>query len=346
MPQPYDYLGAMGGLQNIGGAPLAVQNAIFGQQQQQQNDNTLETQAMQIEQAKLQRMGQQAMAKLVTTPNPTPEQVNELLVPIAQADPQAAAAYRQQQVMQQDYKTLLPNPNAQSIGAFMLKHPATAESVGKAWDTMSKGQQESAFRTASDVFGYLNAEDVPGARKVLQAHIDADQAAGMDTSEYAPLIDMLDKEPNQAKIIAGTMVASRVGPEKFAATFKSITEASPPAQREYDWRTQQFGKTAADAWLATQDTKLIPVQQGGSVYAYGPTGGGDPTAAGVHSAPTGNNVLSYGQYKAYAEVQGPDKAAAWARQNGLTVAVANPSEAGKLAPGTRYTTPDGKVFIR
>lgn len=52
-------------------------------------------------------------------------------------------------------------------------------------------------------------------------------------------------------------------------------------------------------------------------------------------------ALTYDQFKAYADIQGVSKAAQWAAQNGLVVAVRTPQEAESLPSGTRIALPDG-----
>lgn len=225
----------------------AVQDVIFGEQKRQANQNILDEQARGDDARK-------AMATLVTTPNLSDEQVNQLLIPIAAADPNAAAAYRQQQQQQADFATLLANPNPRSIGAFMMKHPSAAEGVKKAWDTMSAGQAESAFRTATDVFAYLHSGDASGAKKILQAHIDADTKAGLDTSEYAPLIELLNSDPDRAKTVAGMMIASRTGADKFAETFDKFG-AGIRADEVQPYKVRQ---EAAQAEIKTTEAQFAP----------------------------------------------------------------------------------------
>lgn len=258
MPAPYDYSSTLGG--NTGIAP-AVQNAIFGQQQQQMN--------------------QQALAE------------HDLQLQVAQEQE------RRTQQMQSDFATLANSPSAAGYAHFMTLYPEAHDALGKAWQALDANQREATLRTTSDVYARLQNGDSEGAIAELQAHMDAGHAAGEDISNYPALIEAIHADPKKASALAGYAIATAVGPDKFGEMFKALnpTDAKVNTQKEYEWRVAQFGKDSADQWLATQDTKLVPVQKGGQVYAYGPdgasTGGAAPlpkggdTSTGATITPTG-----------------------------------------------------------
>lgn len=72
-----------------------------------------------------------------------------------------------------------------------------------------------------------------------------------------------------------------------------------------------------------------------------------PAQAAPQQAPHApqQEPLTYGQFKAYADVQGLPKAAEWARQNGLSIRVNTPQEAEQLPRGTRIILPDGSEGV-
>lgn len=192
---------------------------------------------------------------------------------------QAQQAMQQQQAFQSDFSQVMQNPTPQGIGQLIAAHPKFAEPVSKAWEVYAKPAKDAKLKTAADVVGYLQAGDPAGAARVLREHFDADKAAGVDTTEYEHLIDIINTDPKQALTLGMFTLAAGMGPDKFAEAYKALNPSDrvAPVQKEYDWRVQQFGKGAADQWLATQDTKLVPVQAGGQVYAYG---GASPNAEG------------------------------------------------------------------
>lgn len=79
----------------------------------------------------------------------------------------------------------------------------------------------------------------------------------------------------------------------------------------------------------------------GSLPALPQVGGPTPQA----SPQQAQEALTFGQFKAYADVQGLPKAAQWARQNGLTIRVTTPQEAEQLPSGTRIILPDGSEGV-
>ena len=200
---------------------------------------------------------------------------------------QERQAMAQQQAMQADLSHVLSNPSPQAIGAVMMKYPSFSKQIGEGWSTYDTQAKQSKLKLNADVVGYLQSGDTAGAANILRQHMEADQAAGHDISDYQQLFDIIQHNPKQALGLAMLSLASGVGPDKFAETYKAInpTEHTSPTMREYNDRVAQFGKAAADQWLTRQDTKLIPVPQGGSVYADGPTtstaeGGDQSTGAG------------------------------------------------------------------
>jgi hypothetical protein len=273
MPAPYDYASTLGGATGI--AP-SVQAAITSQQQIEGNKQALASQALQLQLAEKQ-------------------------------------AERQQQ-MQRDFAILANNPTAAGYAHFMTLYPEAHDALGKAWDALDQQQRQATLRTTSDVYARIQSGDVDGAVAELQAHMDAAKAGGEDTSNYPALIEAIKTDPKKAAALTGMAISSAVGSDKFAETFRALnpSDKQTEVQKEYDWRAAQFGKAAADSWLATQDTKLVPVQAGGQVYAYGPSGGsttgpatgpqpkGGDQPTGVTVTPTGPAI----EHAAFAAVPG------------------------------------------
>lgn len=246
MPQPIDYIGAMGGMANIGGVPEAVQSALLGQQQLQQNNNVLaeSTRADEVRKA-------QAIA---IDPNADEGHKALALDVIRQNAPDQYAAMQKQQRMTQDFHALSEAPTARNVGLFMMQHPELHEGIQKGFDVLSNGQKEAVTRTAADVKGFLDAGDSAGALKVLQAHKDADQAAGIDVSSYDPLSDMITKNPKGARVFSNIMLATAMGADKFADAFKAV--GGEARADELQPALVQEGK--AKASIATTDAQFHP----------------------------------------------------------------------------------------
>jgi hypothetical protein len=187
MPQPFDYIGAMGGVPNVS---TTLQNALLGEQQRQQNANALEQQAMQIEAEKQAR----------------------------------ARAEQRQAAMSQDFGTLMQKPNAASVGRFMMTYPEAAEGLKKGWDTLSGAQRQAGLRTSTDVHGLLRAGRSEDAIALLQSHQEAAKATGEDVSAYPAIIDMIRTDPQHALAWSSINMATALGQEKFADNYGKIGE--------------------------------------------------------------------------------------------------------------------------
>jgi hypothetical protein len=217
MPQPYDYLGAMGGVPNIS---ATVQNAVFGEQQRQQSANVLEQQAMQIAQAK------QAQAR----------------------------AEQRQAAMHKDYATLMENPNAPSVGRFMMNYPEAAEGLTKGWEVMNGAQKDAGIKTSADVHGYLSAGDPEGAIKILRSHMEAAGRTGEDVSGYPQAIELIRQDPQHALTWSAINLASAMGPEKFTDVYK----AAGDQRRADEKQPYEVQQAAAEASIKGTEAQYKP----------------------------------------------------------------------------------------
>lgn len=215
MPQPYDYLGLMGGAANIGGVNAGVQQALLGQQQIQQNQGILDQQTR-------ENAARQAAATIASTPHIDDAQFEQLLKSIAQADPNAAVQMRRTRAIQQGSAELMKNPTAQNIGRFGMAYPEALKPLEDAWKVMDAGQREAATKTSADVYGYLHAGDSNGAIKILQQHMDAAGQTGEDVSAYPQLIETIRSNPKGALALAGLNLSLGMGHDKFADTYGKL----------------------------------------------------------------------------------------------------------------------------
>lgn len=270
----------------------------------------------------------------------------------------AMAAAQEQQRRGAEFQAALDEAmmsgDPRAIQRLRLRFPEFAKPYKEAFDAMDADARRADLTQIGSIYARVNAGDPKGAANILRQRIEADRAAGQaDPQDEAILAELESGDPmrvNVAKGAIGIMLAA-VEPDKFGETYGKLnpTEATPATIREYDARVAKFGKAAADNWLATQDTKLVPVQPGGTVFEFGggTTGGGDPVSSGG-GAPVSSGApsLSVDQFRANAEVLGPDKAARMTARNGIPVAVRSVQEANSLPPGTLYVTPTGEMYTR
>jgi murein DD-endopeptidase MepM/ murein hydrolase activator NlpD len=250
----------------------------------------LRNEALQDQQAQMQQQEMQARAQAL--------QQN--------AAKQQQALERQQQYQHDLDQTLLSGGDPRAIQQLMLRYPEFADNLKPVLDSMDKDQLQTNLTQMGTIYARAQAGDYKGAAAALQERVDADKAAGQpDPSDDAVLQGFLSGDPVQQKAAAGTIgihLAAMTG-DKFADTYGKLnpSETGGPVQKEYDWRVSQFGKAAADTWLGTQDTKLIPVQAGGQVYAYG----GSPTAGSAPAQPEGGDPSA--SVMGYQTVTNPDR---------------------------------------
>ena len=158
-----------------------------------------------------------------------------------------------------------------AIGKLMMEFPEFADSIKPGYDALSNEARTRNLTQLGSAYQLATGGDSKGAAAVLRKRYDADVAAGQADETTKELLDALESDdPVQQRRAASTlgMVIAAQDPAKFTDAFKALnpSEKIDPTQREYEWRVRQFGQASADQWLAVQDTKLVPVQEGGSVY--------------------------------------------------------------------------------
>ena len=205
------------------------------------------------------------------------------------------------------------------ISRLMLQFPEYADKIKPGYEALRDDDRRTTQTQLGSAFARGQAGDFEGAAALIQQRYDADVAAGQQDDTTKQVLDGLKSgDPVKQKAALGSIgvILSAIDPEKFSSTYKDLNPAdkTSPTIREYEDRVQRFGKPAADQWLATQDTKLIPVNPGGSVYnAADFVGGGGAAAA---SQP---NVNQGGGGQAISATGSAIESAALAAIPGLTV---------------------------
>lgn len=176
------------------------------------------------------------------------QQQNANTLAAQQAKAQAEAQY------QAALQNAIANPTPRSFAALSLINPDAHEAIKSGWDMLEKDVQQTALRDLSSVYGYATSGNADAARKVIQNHIDADKAAGHDTTQYDQMIGLLDDEDGLKKVagIAGILLSSAV-PDKFAETFKEVgasERANAKLPAEVDLAQAQADEARVKADLA------------------------------------------------------------------------------------------------
>lgn len=219
---------------------------------------------------------------------------------------QAQEAAARKAAFQARASQLMSTGKPGDIYRLMVEFPEFADQLKTAATGLSDDQKRTTLTQAGTVYTRALGGDRKGAAALIDQRIAADKAAGIDTAEDEQIRDaLLSDDEQQQKIALGTMashIAALAGPEKYGETFGKLSGVTDKTavQKEYEWRVQQFGKPAADTWLATTDEKFVPVQAGGSVYrasdlmgATPPPAqpkGGDPKPSAGEGNPTKDGV--------------------------------------------------------
>lgn len=168
---------------------------------------------------------------------------------------QEAAALAQQKQMQADLLALSQNPTTQAIGAMSLKYPQLSEQFKRSYDMLEPTEQQSRLSSAAPVYAAVQNGRPDVAVQLLRERADALKNSGKaeEAQQTLTMADMVEKSPQQAKVIMGTMLAAVLGPDKFAENFGKIgdeqraAELQPGKVRE---QTAQASKAESDAATA------------------------------------------------------------------------------------------------
>lgn len=193
------------------------------------------------------------------------KQQQQLQIAGIQEKQQRQASFRQAAAV------ALQNGSPAALRDLMISYPEFADSIKPGWEALQKDERARTLTQVGSVYARASSGDAKGAAAILQKRYDADVQAGVADPEDKELIDALNSGDPALQKQATATIGARLAaydPDKFAETYKALnpTEKVSPVMREYNDRVAQFGKDAADQWLAVQDSKLIPVNPGGSVY--------------------------------------------------------------------------------
>lgn len=154
------------------------------------------------------------------------------------------------QAMQQASMAVAQNPTPQAIAQLAIAFPEMSKQFKDANDMLTPVQQQGRIDHASAVYAALQSGRPDVAANLLNARADAlensgdTQGAGIQRSmaQWATL------HPDSLKMTAGMMLASAMGPDKFATTFSTIgPSALDKSTADASKATTEAGVAAATA---------------------------------------------------------------------------------------------------
>lgn len=175
-----------------------------------------------------------------------------------QAERQQAEAKRAQEAqMRADLAQLSGNMTPEAIASMSIKYPHLSEQFKRSYDMLAPEVQKARLQAAAPVYAAIHSREYGIASKMLRDNAAAleNSGKGAEASQVRAMADLVDLHPENANYTIGTMLATAMGPDKFADAFKDIgTE-----QRDADLHGDKMRKGAAEASAAEADaqTKAI-----------------------------------------------------------------------------------------
>ncbi len=194
---------------------------------------------------------------------------------------EAAQKVQQQQAYEAAVGEFIKNPSAQAAAELQMRFPEQREAIKGGWDTKEKAAQDGDLRELAAIFGYLNAGATDKAKAAIQRRIEADKAAGQDTSDDEAVLALIDENPEQAKGVTAHLLASVGGSDKYAA----ILEQTRLGGKDQAGFTLGQGQTRFDAEgnpiaSVAPETEYLVIPEGGKAVPKGSLAGGGGQASG------------------------------------------------------------------
>lgn len=176
-----------------------------------------------------------------------------------------------------------------------FRFPEFTKGMKDAFDALDEGERRTNLTQMGTIYARAQAGDRPGAAAVMRQRIEADRAAGQDTTEDEQILAGLEStDPVQQRAAIGTVgiMLAAVEPDKFGETYAKLnpSEAKPGIQKEVDYYrsigrddlAEQVLMNNADPLVqitGPAGTSVIPRSQALAVPQQ-QQGGGDPVSSG------------------------------------------------------------------
>lgn len=139
-----------------------------------------------------------------------------------------------QQTFGSDIQSFLAAPSATGVAALFGKYPEFAKQISDSWNTLDTAQRRSDATQLGSVASLIAKGDYDNAAKLVQTRIDADRAAGRDSSQDEQALSMLQSgDPKQQKAVLGLATieaAGAVGPDKAAEWLNGLGLGQAPTK--------------------------------------------------------------------------------------------------------------------
>jgi hypothetical protein len=182
---------------------------------------------------------------------------------------QQQQAQAQQAQLQADLAKLATNPNASAndYAYMMTRYPQLSEHFKRGWEVRNEGQRQNDLSQASQVYAALQSDKPDVAQQLLTERATALRNSGDEANaKHADIwAQVIGSNPQAAKNSTGLMLASILGPDKFAETFGKLgNEQRAQEQAPTDLRKKTADATTAEAKAKYADSEaLLDLQKKG-----------------------------------------------------------------------------------
>lgn len=146
---------------------------------------------------------------------------------------QARAEQEQANSFRTDIDKLLADPTPEGYAAMFARYPSFQKALSASWETRDKAAKESDLRELSGIYAAGQSGRWDVAVSALKRRIEADRAAGQDTTEDEEALRIAENgTPEEKRALlgmTGVQLAATLGPDKFTDAYK---ELNPNQQRE------------------------------------------------------------------------------------------------------------------
>ena len=150
----------------------------------------------------------------------------------------------------------------QALAALMAKYPKQSEALKRAYDTQDEAIKGADFRAAAEVYSFVQNGAPEKAAALIRKRIDADKAAGLDTSDDEDIALALESgdpaKVQEAAAQIGWQLSTAAGPEKFAATYGAVNPTTS-LTTNYQWLKSQGRDQDAEDLLENEVNPIYPI---------------------------------------------------------------------------------------
>jgi len=149
---------------------------------------------------------------------------------------------------------LSQNPTPSALASMMVKYPSLSENFKKTYDVLSSEQKDSRIKQASQVYAAMQAGKPEVAQQLLLEQAAAARNAGTEQDAQAAetVAELVKLNPATAETSTGLLLASAMGPDKFAETFTKLQGE----RRDAELQPSKLTESQAKAQKAAVEAKF------------------------------------------------------------------------------------------